>query len=212
MKKIYLSPSDQWANSYPDTAVFEGKNTSEKEQMGRVADACEKALKRCGFEVINNQKSSMADRVKESNAWPADLHICIHSNACNGKVGGTRMFSYDLSGEGYKATQCIFDVLAPITPGTSENIKAYPGLYEVKNTHMPCVYVETDFHDVPEIANWIIGHVTEIGEAICQGVCNYYGVDYIADADAVVPTDDEWVKIGPFSFRVNGNQVTIKAN
>ena len=77
---------------------------------------------------------------------------------------------------------------------------------------MPCVYVETDFHDVPEIADWIIGHVTEIGEAICQGVCNYYEVDYIADADVVVPTDDEWVKIGPFSFKVNGNQVTVKAN
>lgn len=119
----------------------------------------------------------MASRVKESNNWGASLHVCIHTNACNGKVAGTRIFSFDAYGEGRKAANAVFKTLAPITPGTSESVKV-ASLYEIKNTYCPCVYCECDFHDVPEVAKWIIEHVVDIGEAIAEGICNYYGVEY----------------------------------
>lgn len=173
MKKIYLSPSDQGKNAY----AF--GNTTEKIQCDRIADALEIALKRCGMLVINNKTASMADRVAESNAWGADLHMPLHTNAFNGVVMGTRIFSYDLIGEGYKAAVAIFEELAPITPGTSENVKAYPALYEVRASNAPCVYIETEFHDTEDGAKWIIEHTTDIAEAICRGVCKYFGINYI---------------------------------
>ena len=173
-KKIYLSPSDQNGNLYAYG------NTNEMVQCQKIADACEVALKRSGFEVKNNKTAEMEDRVAESNAWGADLHVCIHTNAFNSQVSGTRIISYDLSGAGYKASKAVFDVLAPLTPGTSENVSANPRLYEIRCSNSPCVYVEAEFHDVPKIAKWIIENVVLIGEAIAEGVCNYFGYKYVA--------------------------------
>lgn len=181
-KKIYLSPSDQDNNAY----AF--GNTTENAQCCRIADACEKALKRCGFEVKNNQTSSMEGRVAESNTWGADLHIPIHTNAFNGNVGGTRMFYYSETSKGKDACKKIFDRLAPVTPGTSENIKSYPELYELRKTTGIAVYIEVDFHDVPSIAKWIIEHPTEIGESIAHGVCDYFGVEFKENKESKVET------------------------
>lgn len=198
-KKIYLSPSDQNGNLYAYG------NTNEMVQCCRIADACEIALKRCGFEVINNKTGSMEERVAESNRWGADLHMPIHTNAFNGVVAGTRIMSYDLSGAGYKASKAVFDVLAPVTPGTSENVSARPGLYETRCSNAPCVYVEAEFHDVPKIAQWIIENVVLIGEAIAEGVCNYFGVKYVAPKVEPESTGDTLYRIQVGAFRVREN-------
>ncbi len=173
--KIYLSPSDQTANKYAYGS------TNEAVQCRRIADALEKALKRCGFAVKNNKTDSMQARVRESNDWGADLHVPLHTNAYNGKVSGTRIFTYDKSGKGYKCAKKVFRFLAPVTPGASENISVDDELYEVKYTAAPCVYIESEFHDVAIVAKWIIEHVEDIAEAICKGICAYFDVKYVAD-------------------------------
>ena len=195
-KKIYLSPSDQDGNLY----AYGG--TNEMVQCRRIADVCEAALKRCGFQVINNQTGSMEEKVAESNRWGADLHMPIHTNAFNGVVAGTRIMSYDLSGEGYRASKAVLDALAPVTPGTSENISARPGLYEIRYSNAPCVYVEAEFHDVPKIARWIIENVVLIGESIAKGVCSYYGYKYIAPADTLYR-----VQVGAFREQTNAENL-----
>ncbi len=170
---IYLSPSSQPENTYA------AGNTNEQEQCRRIADECEKALKRCGFDVINDQIRPWKDRVANSNKVKADLHVAIHTNAFDGKVAGTRIFYYAETSAGKQAAVDIFYRLAPITPGTSESVKANPSLYELYATNAPGVYVEVDFHDVPDVAMWIINHVKEIGEAIARGICDYYKVAWI---------------------------------
>ena len=200
-KKIYLSPSEQPENLYAYG------DTNEKVQCKRISAAAAEALKRCGFEVINATSTSLSVRCQESNKWGADLHVPIHTNAYNGQVSGTRILCYSLTGKGYKASKAVFDTLAPITPGKSENVSAAPGLYEVKNTKAPCVYIEVDFHDVPDVAKWIIEHTVEIGEAICKGICNYYGVMYkvapAADANMIYK-----VQVG--AFRSMQNAVNLR--
>ena len=173
-KKIYISPSDQTKNTYA------AGNTNEAIQCRKIATSLVAALQRCGFEAKTNLTASMADRVREGNAWVADLYVAVHTNAFNEEVAGTRIFAYALTGEGYNAAKAVFDALAPITPGTSENIKARPELYEVRNSKAPCVYVEADFHDVDAVALWIIENTAQIAEAIAKGICNYFGVKYVA--------------------------------
>ena len=192
-KKIYISPSDQTKNTYA------AGNTNEAVQCRQIAQYLVAALKRCGFESKTNLTASMAARVTESNGWGADLHICLHTNGFNEKVTGTRLMSYDLKGEGYKACKAIFDVLAPLSPGTSENISAHPELYEIRKATAPTVYVEVDFHDVDEIALWIIEHKEDIAEAICKGVCKYYGVTYkkntAAQTNGTAAKNDRYNKV-----------------
>lgn len=204
-KRIYLSPSDQNANYYAHGG------TNEMVQCQRIADACETALKRCGFEVINNKTDTMEERVAESNRWDADLHVCIHTNAFNGNVAGTRIFASNLSNEGYKAAKEVFDVLAPKTPGTSEGVSAYPTLYEIRMTTAYCVYVEAEFHDVPKIAKWIIENVVLIGEAIAEGICNYYGVKYVGPAEDKETADVFYrVQVGAYNHYENAEAQLAK--
>ena len=201
--KVYISPSDQTANTYAA-----GK-TNEAAQCREIAKLLVKALTRCGIEARTNVVSSMINRVAEGNAWGADLYICLHTNAFNGRVSGTRIMVQSLSGERYKAAKCIFNSLSSVTPGTSENISARTTLYEINSTDAPCVYVEAEFHDVPTVAKWIIDHKKDIAEAICQGVCNYAGFRY--KPEETTPAEPTNGKI-TVSVTVNGQTYTHSFN
>ena len=171
-KKVYLSPSDQTKNTYAYG------NTNEAVQCGRIAEATKKALERNGIKVKIGHMISMAEKCARSDAFDADLHVPIHTNAYNGSVSGTRMFCYNTTGEGYKACKAIFARLAKLTPGKSENIKVYDELYEVRIPSAPTAYIEVDFHDVPSVAKWIIENTTLIGETIAHGICDYFGITF----------------------------------
>lgn len=186
-KRVYLSPSDQRRNTY---AVGD---TTEAIQCGRIAEACKAALERSGVEVMLGQYDLMASRVAASNLFKADLHVPIHTNACNGKASGTHLFCYSSkkSSAGYKACKAVMDVLGPVTPGTSDVIRAYPALFEVKYPAAPTVYIEVDFHDVPRIAQWLIDNTIFIGETIAKGLCNALGVKFVESAVVPVPVPAE---------------------
>jgi N-acetylmuramoyl-L-alanine amidase len=183
MKKIYVSPSDQIHNEYG------AGGTTEAIQCRKIAQALVASLVRRGFEAKTNLTANMQGRVDEGNQWGADLYVCIHTNAYNKKVSGTRLFCYstDKQSAGYHACDSIMTALAPITPGTSDGISARPELYEIKKTNAPCVYIEVDFHDVNEVAMWIMAHTSEIAEAICKGICSFYDVSYATEVFDDVP-------------------------
>ena len=193
MKKIFLSPSNQGNNKYAYG------DTNEAAVCGKIAEFTQKALKRCGFEVKTMQWETMQERCKVSNEWGADLHLPIHTNAFNGKVAGTRLFVGKMSGESYDAAKAIYNELAPITPGKSENISTYPELYELKAPKASAVYIEVDFHDNKEAAKWLIENTEAIGEAICKGVCKHFGVAYAAPQGGMLYR----VQVGAYAVREN---------
>lgn len=171
-KKIYISPSSQTDNKYVVG------NTNEAVQCGKIAVALVEALKRCGFQAMTNTTGDMYKRTAQSNKWGADLHLPIHTNAYNKKVQGTRIYCYNTTGEGYKASRAIMAALKPITPGNSDSINARDNLYEINKAKAPVAYIEVAFHDNEVEAAWIIENTVEIAEAICKGVCNHYGETY----------------------------------
>lgn len=181
-KKVFLSPSNQYDN------VYAYGNTTEGVQCGKIAEACKTALIRNGIDVMLMHDESMQEKCQKSNAFGADLHVCIHTNAFNGSVTGTRMFYYADGGEGHKACRAIFAQLAPVTPGDSENIRADASLYEVKVPSAPTAYCECEFHDNANTAKWIIENTTLIGETIAKGICNYFGITYKSGGSASTPT------------------------
>lgn len=178
-KKIYLSPSDQIHNAY----AYGG--TNEAAQCRRIAAACKAALERCGFLVktnFNDGKNAMYEREAESNAWGADMHICVHSNAGGGK--GAEVYISTKDDRHMKPAQAIYNEVKAISPyGSTRGIKVGKW-HEIVNTNALCVYLETDFHDNKTIAKWIVENTEAIGEAICKGVCETYGVKYVT-ADTV---------------------------
>ena len=206
MPKVYLSPSNQTENRYAYG------NTTEAEQCGRIAEACRAALERSGVTVKLGHMPSMQEKVRESDAFGAELHVPIHTNAFNGKVTGTRMFCFNQSGEGMKACKAIFARLAPLTPGTSENIRVDASLYEVRAPKAPTAYIECEFHDNAEAAKWIVENTELIGEAIARGICDYFGVTYKEKEQPKpaepVATDKLYrVQVGAFANRENAERM-----
>lgn len=195
MKKIYISPSDQTENRYA------AGNTNEAVQCRKIAAALVTALVRCGFSAMTNMEGTMYDRVRQSNDWGAGLHLCVHTNAHDGTVKGTRLFCYDLEGEGYRACRAVMDALAPITPGESDSITVLH-FYEVKAANAPTVYLEVAFHDNLEEAAWIIANTQAIAEAVCRGICAHYGVVYVPLVDTLYR-----VQVGAFLIRENAEKL-----
>ena len=175
--KVFISPSDQTANTYA------GGGTTEAIQCGKIGIATKAALERCGFEVMLLQYATMAEKCAASDAFGAELHMPIHSNGFNGSVTGTRIFYSVDGGEGHRAAKAILATLGPVTPGSPDMVQAYPALYEIRVPKAPTAYIEADFHDVEAVADWIVDHTQDIAEEICKGVCDYFGVEYIAEEE-----------------------------
>lgn len=205
--RIFVSPSDQFNNKYAYG------NTTEGDQCKKIANALVEALLRNKFEVKMMQGPDMASVVNASNNWAADLHVCVHTNAYNGTVAGTRIYAYDKAKPGYTAALRVFNRLAPITPGTSESVQINKTWYEMENTWAPCVYCECEFHDNPTSAKWIVEHTEDIGEAIAAGICDYFGMKYIAPSKPAEPVEGDTlyrVQVGAFKVRENAERYRDK--
>ncbi len=72
------------------------------------------------------------------------------------------------------------------------------------------MYVEVEFHDTADGAKWIIENTKTIGEAICKGVCNYFGVTYKSDSATLSGTLYR-VQVGAFKEKSNAESCLQKA-
>lgn len=208
MAKVFLSPSNQYDN------VYAYGNTTEGVQCGKIADACKIALERSGVDVMLMHDESMQEKCSASNAFDADLHVPIHTNAFNGKVMGTRMFCYSSGGKGMAACKAIFARLAPITPGDSENIQVNADYYEVRVPAAPTAYIECEFHDTVEGAKWIVENTVLIGETIARGICDYFGVKFVEKPKPVEPEKKDVlyrVQIGAYKIKANAEKRQAEA-
>lgn len=171
MFKVFISPSNQVGNKYAGIDMNEYRNCT---AIGQMLYEC---LSVAGFDVrLVSDGVSMQRAVMESNSYNPDLHICIHTNAFNGKVTGTRVFTFAGSGKGYDCGKVIFDGLCRLIPDGVNVMKHRPGLYELKNTVAPAVYVEVDFHDVPDRARWLVENRERIAHNLAMSICSYFGV------------------------------------
>lgn len=172
---IYLSPSQQSGNKYAISG------TNEKEQCEKIAQACQGALIDHGFKVYLEPNRDVTLRVLDAKKYgDVDWYIPIHTNAFDGKVSGTRLMIREFGGVEEECAKAIFNRLDACCPGTSSNITAHGDKwYEQRLTvPIPSVYIEADFHDVPEVAKFIVEHTVEIGESIARGICDYYHIDW----------------------------------
>lgn len=200
-KKIYISPSNQEANLYATGG------TNEKEQCHKIARACYDFLKQNGFNVKCTYNNNMYERVKESNAFGADIHLAIHTNATakHNVTGGAQILLYSLTGERKNIGQAVLNRLAPITPGESaEKLIEKPSFYEINSADGITIYCECEFHDTKEGSDFIINNTRLIGETIAKGICDYFGVSIVEDKDVKENKKTLYtVQVGAFSVKNN---------
>jgi len=186
--KIYLSPSNQPANSY---AVGD---TTEKIEMEDVATRIYKILvENYVCEVIMATESLniwLDGRPLEAYEENCDIYLAIHSNAGTTKVAtGTVGFYYPLNSMGKILATNIVEELNNVNPIKSNRheqvlsgMKPFDGygLAEVRDPSsygLIAVLVETDFHDNPITASWIINNKDIIANAYVDGIVKTFALN-----------------------------------
>lgn len=191
MPKVYLSPAMHRQNEccYPRP---DGKQCYEALENNEYIDILEPVLNRCGIETkrgyrrtpMNNEDGDkiMRQNVAESNAWGADVHYISHTNGANGTVKGYRPIYFTGSAKGKKLAEIMVKYRKQIYP-YSVVLNNRTDLYELKNTNAVAFYEEHVFHDNLEDATWFHTHMNEIAESAAKGLCEYFGIPYIAPAE-----------------------------
>lgn len=203
--KIYLSPSDQRENKYA------AGGTNESMQCVLIANAAKAALDRNGYETIRGSTGkTIAGRIAESNAWNADVHVAIHTNAGGGD--GTLVMCHTGNADN-KYVKSVYNAVAKISPGKDDGIRVRADLAEINRTTALCIYLEVEFHDDPELAEWIIDSSAEIGEAIAEAFCKADGIPFkSASGSAGRPSGKAkyYVQCGAFAEKKNADALAKK--
>ena len=80
---------------------------------------------------------------------------------------------------------------------------------EIKNTKCVCAYVECEFHDNSNLAQWIVANVTNIGEAIAKGICKADCKHYVAESVQTKEVNYT-VQVGAYSDYANAKAMAEK--
>lgn len=123
-----------------------------------------------------NNSTSLAERVRMANQWPADYFISIHANAnVNPAIRGAEMYIYSYNTQADWLAQHIMNGLMDFTDLTDNGIRTNPTLYVLRRTSMPAVLVEMGYLTNPQDAEVIRTQQWNIAYGIYRGILNYFG-------------------------------------
>ncbi len=178
MPSVYLSPSTQDYNQF----ITGG---TEEYFANLIVDAMIPYLRASGITFArNNPGGSVADSVRDSNAYGYDFHLAIHSNAAPenlaGQIQGPDVYYYKDSITSEKDATTISNNLKEIYP-TSSLVTTIPttSLYELRKTNSPAVLVEVAYHDNPDDALWITNNVESIGRNLAISIADILDVPFV---------------------------------
>lgn len=203
MSKVYIGVGH--GGSDPG-AVANG--LQEKTVNLAISLACEAELERHGVTVklsrSTDVKETVAEKVKECNAWGADLCVEIHNNAGGGK--GHEVYRHRLGGKSLTLANNISkELLAigqeahgqPVKTRLMNNGMDYFGM--IRDTKAPAVLVECAFLDSVDHKDIDTPAEQEkFGKAIARGVLKTLGITAKAETSTLYR-----VQVGAFRSKAN---------
>lgn len=122
--------------------------------------------------------TSLQERVRIANSWPADYFISLHANASvNPEANGAEVYTYADSGPAHELALSIQEALVEEMDMKDLGVKTNPALYVLRRTTMPAVLVELGFitneQDVQKLANDPDG----FARAVYDGILDYFDLD-----------------------------------
>lgn len=123
-----------------------------------------------------NTSTSLAERVRMANAWPAHYFISLHSNAnVNPSINGSEMYIYRLNTQANWLAQHIMNGIVRNTRLRDNGIRENPSLYVLRNTAMPAVLVEMGYLTNSNDAMILRDNLWNVAYGIYLGILNYFG-------------------------------------
>lgn len=212
MYRIYLSPSNQPSNKYCIG------NTNEKTEMQALAKKIKAILDEeyeCEAVMATLYLGIDAEgRAKEAKDKECHIYLAIHSNAGGGgNASGAVAFYHPDSLTGRMLAENAVKELNAICPVKSNrNISVESGMKafnnmgygEIRNPSklgLISVLVETDFHDNPKTAQWIIDNKDDIAKAYVNALEKTFNIA------KKTPTKYYRVQVGAFTKKSNADSM-----
>ena len=125
-----------------------------------------------------NNASSLTERVRDANAWGADLFLSLHTNASlNENATGSEALIYSKTSEvALGVGEDILEELHLVTGLRNRGVIERPGLYVLRRTNMPAVLVEMGFITNPVDAELMAYSPDLFARGIYRGLLKYYGL------------------------------------
>lgn len=218
MIKIYLSPSNQPTNDY----CVGG--TNEKAQMEAIA------LKIKGIldseydcqSVMATLSSDINARATEAKSNNCNVYLAIHSNAGSSSASGAVAFYHPSSQQSKAFASNIVKELNAACPVKSNRSVSVANGMEVFNgsgygeIRMPsqngltATLAETDFHDNPKTAEWIINNKDTIARAYVNAIVATFGVAKKSTSAPGATGKLYRVQVGAYSVKANAEAMLSK--
>lgn len=176
MKKAYLSSAAHAVDNPTMCPMPCSENTHCKQYM----DIVHRRLRECGIYVIRNYTDCVGDdalkkRVKDANKCKCDLYYVAHTNAGGGRYSMTMCWNDEKS----FSKALVFAKYRKSVK--SHKVVKRNDLYEIRGTHMPCIYDELFFHDNAEDCAWFHDKgMYLMAEETCKAICEILNVKYTA--------------------------------
>lgn len=121
-----------------------------------------------------SNSSSLAERVRMANEWPADYFISIHVNAnTNPNINGSEVYIYAEDTPAASLARFILDSIVARV-GTKDNgVRTNPSLYVLRRTNMPAVLVELAYITNYEDSEKLRYDQYQFAYGIYEGLVNY---------------------------------------
>ncbi|WMJ90400.1 N-acetylmuramoyl-L-alanine amidase family protein [Anaerocolumna sp. MB42-C2] len=120
--------------------------------------------------------SSLAERVRLANSWPADYFISIHCNANeNPAINGTECYVYQNYTQSYYLAERILPAIVSRLSTKNNGVRINPSLYVLRRTNMPSTLVELAYITNSEDAKKLSTRQYDFAYAIYDGILDYFG-------------------------------------
>ena len=161
-----------------------GKFSKEKDITLAVSLHLDKALKRNGFATVMTRTTDKTVSLEErTNLLKAvDFAVSVHVNSSTSPDPDyVSTFIYAKGGEAEKCAELVQKELVAVTGWEDGGVRT-GNLHMVRETKAPAILTEAGFISNPAQEEWLNENPKKIAEAICKGVCSYYGKNYKEEA------------------------------
>ncbi len=124
-----------------------------------------------------NVTTSLAERVNQANAWPADYFISIHCNSNpSPAINGAEVYIYEFYTQAEYLAQHILQRIVQIVGVRDNGVRANPSLYVLRKTNMTSILVELGYMSNPGDLQKLLNNQDAYAYAMYIGLLDYFGL------------------------------------
>ncbi|HKL99148.1 MAG TPA: N-acetylmuramoyl-L-alanine amidase [Mobilitalea sp.] len=123
-----------------------------------------------------DNSSSLRERVRMANEWPANYFISIHCNANpNPAINGTEIYLYQFFTQANWLAQHIMDGITQYAGTKNNGIRLNQSLYVLRRTTMPSLLIELGYLSNTADAQKLRDNQYQFAYGIYIGILRYFG-------------------------------------